>query len=132
MSRATREFRDEGGLVLGKLLWQQGIIESSLGRLDQAIKTLAASRKLLERGQSMDYALLSIDLANLLLDVGRHHEACEVAKGLAALTEALGENKLAEAALVEFMGFCYEGGYGETTSFPKGENRDGTLAAECP
>lgn len=103
MSRATQAFRDEGGLILGKLLWQQGLLERTLGRAADAISTLRAARKLLASGHEIDFALISIELASLLLDVGRRSEAVEVSKGLAALTEHLEDNKLAQGALLEFL-----------------------------
>ena len=103
LGQAISSFRADGGLVLGKLLWQRGTLERGAGDLEDAIESYQQALECLNPGSGVDCALVSVELASTLLETGRHSEAIIIAKRMASLADSLRESPSAQAAVLEFL-----------------------------
>lgn len=114
LAKAVTTFRSDGGLILGKLFWHKGSLERAAGERTAAIESYTEALKHLGAGSVLDCALVSVELASTLLEVGRNAEAVFIAKSMASLTDAMRENQIAQAALVEFLRVVLNGGLNES------------------
>jgi tetratricopeptide (TPR) repeat protein len=95
--------QQEAALDSVRVLWLGGRIAAGLGQTDQAERTLGlVMREFSERKLAYDAALVSLDLAILLLDRGRTAEVRELAAGMAWIFQAKRIRREAIAALALF------------------------------
>ncbi|MEM7479687.1 MAG: hypothetical protein AAF481_00815 [Acidobacteriota bacterium] len=87
-----------------RLSWLEAKIDAGLGYLDQAVESFQATRDgFLRDGKGYDAALVSLELATVLLEIGRTQEVRRVAHEIAAVFEAQDVHREAMAALVLFQ-----------------------------
>lgn len=88
------------GLDLVRVLWLEGRVAAGLGRREEALAALEQVRgELAARGIPYDTALVSLELAALLLQMARPAEVRRLARGLLWVFDAQGVHREALAAL---------------------------------
>jgi tetratricopeptide (TPR) repeat protein len=91
------------GLDRIRFRWLQGKVHAGCGRRSEAILALSEVRdEFLARGIAYDAALVSLELAVVLLEEGRTAEVNEVARRLAPVFDSQGVHREALAALLVF------------------------------
>ena len=84
--------------------WLQGLIEAGLGRPAAAEEALRRVRRgFIERGQGYDAALVTLDLALLYAEQGRHRDVLRLAEQTVPLFAAQDVHREALAALLMFQ-----------------------------
>lgn len=92
-----------------RLRWTEGKIAFGLGRIDEAEKAFRTVQwDFLDRGMGYDAALVSLDLAILLAQEGRHGELKRLAVELMQVFESRDVHREAVAALLMFQKACEE------------------------
>ncbi len=93
-----------------KLCWRLGSITFDQGNLTKAENLLRRSQSILAKtDNAITVALVSLDLATVLLAQGTPDEACRLAKDTAYLLDHFRHNKVAEAAYFAFLRGGLEG-----------------------
>ncbi|HYG65577.1 MAG TPA: hypothetical protein VEL74_23545 [Thermoanaerobaculia bacterium] len=109
--RKTRRLTLELGepqLYLVKLRWLEANLASQLGRLDQALAGLVHVRQaFIERGLSLDVAVVSLDLAVVQARLGRKAEARRLVLEAIPLFESRGMRQDVLAALLLFKDVAF-------------------------
>lgn len=92
-----------------RLCWTEANIAQGLGRLDEAEEEYRkVQRELLDLGYGLDAALVSLDLATLLLEQGRAEELKRLAAEVIVVFESREVHGVATAALLLFQQACTE------------------------
>lgn len=87
-----------------RLPWLQGIIARGLGEIDQGERLLLRSRNLfLDKNFYFDAALVSLDLALLYLEHGKHSELKRISHSIEPILRSRGLHREATAALMLFQ-----------------------------
>lgn len=87
-----------------RLMWLESKIDAGLGYQEQAIEGFTATRDgFFRQGNGFDAALVSLELALLLLEMGRTQEVQRVAEEISAVFEAQDVHREAVAALILFQ-----------------------------
>ena len=104
LERATELLGDTDSSVLAKLIWHKGEIYYAKGAYPQAERAFSDARKILEvRENPIQGALVALDVAAALHAQGKSRALRDLAKEMTALLQYFKDNKLAEAALLEFI-----------------------------
>lgn len=87
-------------LDLTRCTWLHGKVEAGLGHAAEALAAFAQARRdFHERQIAYDYALVSLDLSLVLLDLGRSAEVAAVAQEMLWIFKSQGVHREALAAL---------------------------------
>lgn len=87
-----------------RLLWLESKIDAGLGYLEQAAEGFTATRDgFLKQGHGYDAALVSLELALVLLEIGRTQDVRQVAEEISLVFEAQDVHREAMAALLLFQ-----------------------------
>lgn len=103
LDKAEQTFEDEGGAVRGKLLWARGNLAYQRGDAYRALSLLTEARETLMEADASEQVMISLQISRILIDLGRPHEARELALGMSQQLKSFRQNKLNEAALVEYL-----------------------------
>jgi tetratricopeptide (TPR) repeat protein len=107
--RALAE-RLQNDLDLVRVRWLEGNALAGLGRRDEAIEALEeVGRAFVDRELPFDFALASLDLAQVYLREGRLAEVQELAVDMVKIFEALGVQREAIAAVILFRDAAGQG-----------------------
>ena len=109
LDQAVGNFEEEGGINWAMLVWHQGRIAYAKGDLAAADSRLRLARRLFDERSAPEGALVCLDLTRVLLAQGRLDDACALARQMAAFFRIFRKNKIAEAAIAEFMRLALEG-----------------------
>lgn len=103
---ANRELYQSGGSSWEgmRLPWLEGIIARGLGEADIAERLLLRSRNLfIEKGAAFDAALVSLDLALLYVESGKHAELRRISRVMEPILRSRGLHREATASLMLFQ-----------------------------
>ncbi|MCG8459006.1 MAG: tetratricopeptide repeat protein [Holophagales bacterium] len=103
LREALDGFRNEGGIVLAKLLWARGRLACLRGELREALDHLEEAYDLLIRSDAAETALISLEISRVLLQLGHLEKARDLARCMAQLLKQLDKNKVAQATLVQYI-----------------------------
>jgi hypothetical protein len=87
----------------GKLIWLLARIESDLGELSSATSRFEEAVAIFRKLHYGETALVTCELARVLLAQGRHTDAFEAAASLRGLLEPLRGNKIISAAIGDLL-----------------------------
>ncbi len=94
----------QGGAVLGKLFWLQGMLAVDRREYAEAEPHLLEALRLFTTcDDPLDVVLVSLDLMRSLLAQGKRPAAISLAKQMASLIKQFKGNKLAEGALLQLV-----------------------------
>ncbi|MEM7357076.1 MAG: hypothetical protein AAF657_40050, partial [Acidobacteriota bacterium] len=94
----------ERGFYWAELCWLQGSLAFKHGQVQDAETYLQQARAGLSgAGKPGQQALVSLDLLDVLLALGKLEAACELAKDMACLLDTFEANPLAEQAIVKLI-----------------------------
>ena len=100
--RAADEHRTAQGQNWWRLRWLEGRVAHARGLLELAESALSEARDgFASRSNPFDLALVSLDLARVLLDQARPHDVRKLTAGMMALLQPLRRHRVATSALHE-------------------------------
>jgi tetratricopeptide (TPR) repeat protein len=103
LDTALQTFRSEGGITWAKMLWFKGRLLHDDGNSEEALGLLEDAAVILESCDAAESLLIALDISKVLLDLGRMGEATTVARNMASLLKGLKNNRIAEAAVLEYI-----------------------------
>ena len=99
LKKTRRAYPEAGGSILLKGRWEEAMVASHLGKLDETDSILLSLREsLAELGVAAEVALISLDLARVYARQGCHRECKRIVAEVIPLFESLGLRNRAFAA----------------------------------
>ncbi len=104
LAKGAELFGSEHAVDQARLQWSQGMVayqRSSYSRAERLLR--AAQAVFADRESTLQIAVITLDLLAALLAQGKNAEAVEMGSGMAPLIAKFGNNRWAEAAIVELI-----------------------------